>query len=161
MRDALVVFLVVGLPEVFVLRIPPEHHLDSLHPIVDTFSRYTGKGIGYEIPVEIRTYYPHDGMVDYSPRHIVLPGYLPFLAGVIMHHHIRKAWIRKVESENHLLDHPEILLGPEIVPPDVPILLHLTSLSLLVGCSEIVHVGNLLEDMSYSLWHRIIVWSPY
>ena len=153
MRNALIVFLVIGLPEVFILRIPPEHHLQPLYTIVDTLARHTGKGIRYQVFIHIRSYHPHDSMVDDSPGMVLLPGYHPVLAGVIVYLHIFIARIWEGEGEHHLLDFLQILLGPKVVPPDVPILLHLTCLSLLIGSSKIVHVHNLLIDMSYSLWH--------
>ena len=157
MRDALVVFLVIGLPEESILRISPEHHLQPLHPIMDTFPWYTGEGIRYEILIYVRPYNPHDGMVDDSPGKVFLPGNLPVLSGIIVHIHIFIPWIREGEGEQHLLELLQIFLCSEIMPPDVPILLHLSSLSFLIGSSQIVHVHNLLIDMSYSLWHRLLI----
>ena len=157
MRYALIVFLVVCLPEVFILRIPPEHHLQPLYPIMDTFPWYTGEGIRYEIKVDGRPHNPHDGMVDDSPGEILLPGNLPVLAGVIKYIHIFIVRIWEGEGEHHLLELQQILLGPKVMPPDVPILLHLSGLSFLIGSSQIVHSHNLLIDMSYSLWHSSII----
>ena len=95
-------------------------------------------------------------MMHYPPRDILLPGYLPVLPIVIVHLHIFIVRIWEVEGQHHLLDILQILLGMEIMPPDMPILLHLSGLSFLVGSSQIVHVHNLLIDMSYSLWHSFI-----
>ena len=94
--------------------------------------------------------------MHYPLRDILLPGNLPVLSGIIVHIHIFIPWIWEGEGEHHLLELLQIFLCSEIMPPDVPILLHLSSLSFLIGSSQIVHVHNLLIDMSYSLWHSFI-----
>ena len=121
-RDALVVFLVVGLPEVFVFRIPPQEHLQPFHSVMEALALYAGEGVIDEALVQSLTYHPHYCVVQDSPREVVLLGNVPVLTGIIEQFHIRVFRLREVQLQDHPLKLLQIGVCVEIVPADVPIL---------------------------------------
>ena len=155
MRDGLVELLIVRFPEPCIFRIPSEHHPEPLHTMVQSFSWNACEGIVYQAPVDIISNHAHDGMMKDSPRKVALFVNDTVLSGIVMHFHLPVIRWREVQIQYHPLKLIQVLAGMEVMAADVPVLFHLPGLCLPVSCFQVLHGGNLFQDMAFSFYHTI------
>ena len=153
MRNGLVVFLVICFPVPAIFRISPKHHLHPLHAMVKAFAGHTRKGIEYQPTIDIIPYHAHDGVVEYSPREVILFVNNPVLSGIIVYLHFRVIRFGKVQGKNHPLQPFQIFLLVKVVAPDMAVLLHFPCLCLLISCHQVIPGGNLFQDVTFSFYH--------
>lgn len=124
--------------------------------MVKSFAGDTGEGIVDQSKVDILPDDTHDGVMEYPPREVFLLVNDPVLAGVIMHVQFFVIGWREFQSQDHPLEGIQVRLGVLVMSPDVPVGLHLPRLSFLVSRLQVVHVGNLFKDVSFSSYHTSI-----
>lgn len=99
-------------------------------------------------------YHLHNGVAHYLPRHIILVIQLADLALVRLPCKPAAMMLREIQSENHFSYLLHRLIHTLIHPANLCVALCFTAALRLLDClSDIVPIGNLLDDISYFLCH--------
>ena len=81
---------------------------------------------------------------------------------VIVYDQLRVNNLRPVFFKYHSLKLQKVFFCSHVVSPDVSVSFGFAlGLSLFIGSSQIIHICNLLDDMSFPLWHVRVVVFPF
>lgn len=126
----------------------------SLHAVQTSSAFDAARCVCNHLWTEHRFYHLHNGVTHYLPRHIILVIQFADLTLVRLPCKPATMMLREIQSENHLSYLLHRLIHALIHPANLCVALCFTAALRLLDClSDIVPVGNLLDDISYFLCH--------